>query len=73
VYNQIGRGVPPATDIPVQGDVPESIRELWSMLEKCWDVDPDMRPSALEMQEFVKTRGDDLRTAFGEAFSNVLE
>ncbi|PVF91280.1 kinase-like protein [Serendipita vermifera] len=69
LYNDIGRGVPPATKAPVSGDPPEPIKKLWSLLERCWNISPEKRPSATEVQEFVMHDGVALEEAFTEGFS----
>jgi hypothetical protein len=43
------------------------------MLEKCWNIRPEMRPSAAEVQEFVTSYANNLKVALGEDFFSAVE
>jgi hypothetical protein len=64
LYYAIEKGIPPATELPIQGDIPDAIKRLWGVLEQCWNIDPEKRPSAPNVQEFVTRNRDDLEAAF---------
>jgi hypothetical protein len=68
LYGDIGRGVPPATRIPLIGEPAKSIGKLWEVLNTCWDIHPERRPSATQVQEFVMCHWDNVVDALEEGF-----
>ncbi|PVF95338.1 kinase-like protein [Serendipita vermifera] len=58
VYGDIERGVPPATQPATRANPPMPLKELWGVLEKCWNITPDIRPSATEVKGFVTSYHD---------------
>ncbi|PVF91113.1 hypothetical protein CPB86DRAFT_414112 [Serendipita vermifera] len=45
--------IPPATKIPISVEPSGPILELWDVLNGCWNVVPQRRPSVYELEEFV--------------------
>jgi hypothetical protein len=68
LYGDIGRGVPPATQIPLVGEPIRPVEKLWGVLNACWDIHPEERPSATQMQEFVMGYRDSVMDALEEGF-----
>jgi hypothetical protein len=68
IYGDIGRGVPPAMRIPLIGEPAEPIEMLWEVLKGCWDIHPEERPSAKQVQEFVMGYRDSVMDALEKGF-----
>ncbi|PVF98081.1 kinase-like protein [Serendipita vermifera] len=60
VYWDISRGVPPATEM-VEIDAPlELTQQIWTMMEACWNIDPQARPSAEDLKSVASSCRDSL-------------
>ncbi|PVF91775.1 kinase-like protein [Serendipita vermifera] len=64
ISDDIKQGLPPATHSPVPCENSGPISKLWGVLNACWDLHPEGRPSAQQLQEFVTNHEADLVAAF---------
>jgi hypothetical protein len=71
IYRDIGQNVPPATQLPIIGEPTEPIVKVWNVLNTCWDIHPERRPSAVQVQEFVTGHWDRINAVLGEGFMVV--
>ncbi|PVF92220.1 kinase-like protein, partial [Serendipita vermifera] len=54
LFVSLDQKIPPATKIPIPGEPSKPILELWNVLNGCWNVVPQKRPSILELERFVE-------------------
>jgi hypothetical protein len=73
IYADIGQGIPPATELPIVGKPAQPIEGVWNILNTCWDTQPERRPSAAQVQEFVTSHWDNVTTALGKGFVVALD
>jgi hypothetical protein len=57
IYREIERREPPARRPMVVGTV---MSEFWDLLESCWNIQPQERPSTGKVVEFLGCRGGDI-------------
>ncbi|PVF91772.1 kinase-like protein [Serendipita vermifera] len=53
ISDDIKQGLSPATCVPFPCETLWPIAKLWEILNACWDLHPERRPSAQQLQEFV--------------------
>ncbi|CAG8729601.1 7093_t:CDS:2, partial [Acaulospora colombiana] len=68
IYKLIGSNTPPAVEVPVDGAPSEQIQDLWTFLQRCWDIDPKSRPTVQDCQQYVRDHKAELLTALGDSF-----
>lgn len=64
IYGDISKRVPPAATLPWEGVPPPAVKDLWKMVVACWNIDPAARPSAAQLQKYMRDHEDDLKEAF---------
>ncbi|PVF91773.1 kinase-like protein [Serendipita vermifera] len=50
LFVSLAQKIPPATKIPILGEPPGPMLELWDVLNACWKVIPQSRPSVCELE-----------------------
>lgn len=64
VFKEIYKGNPPATHLPILSEPSQPIRQFWAVLEACWNRDPLVRPSALQLQHYISSCKNELLKSF---------
>jgi hypothetical protein len=68
IYRDMSQHIPPAKEIPLEGPPSEIIQSLWDILNACWATDPEARPSADTIEEFLVKNEDVLKVALESDF-----
>ena len=65
IYRQIGKGTPPA---PRPSNLNKDLSGLWDILEACWREQPERRPTATIVVEYLEEHSQSI----ADSFSQVL-
>lgn len=60
IYKAIEEGTSPPETVTIKDTAPEFVLAFWQLLEKCWDVDPQNRPTIDGLKGWVDNRKNDI-------------
>jgi hypothetical protein len=63
IYRQIGKGTLPA---PRPSDLNKHLSGLWDILEACWRDQPEKRPTATAIMEYLEQHSQSIADSFGQ-------